>query len=70
MHALQQNNTKNNNNQLSSNYYILKNGKKRRIMMLFADSFSCSKRTFYNKINGITKIRKAELAFLTNLINE
>jgi hypothetical protein len=70
MYTLRQTNNKESNQTLSQLYYGLKNGKKRRVIMAFSLEFSCKKRTFYNKINGITKIRKAEQNFLNKLINE
>lgn len=55
-------------NNLKNMFFALNSGQKRRVMQNYTLEFNCSKRTFYNKINAITKVRKAEINVLLNLL--
>ena len=54
-------------NEILQAYQALKPGQKRRLITQFLNEYKFySIQTFYNKLNGTTKVRQAEQSFFIN----
>ena len=70
MLSMCQNQNNNNQTNLKTAFNALSNGKKRLVLRAWYSEYNTCMQTFYNKINQKVKIRKAELEFLLNKINQ
>lgn len=69
MHSMCQNQNNNLQTDLKTAFSLLSNGKKRLVLRAWFNEYNTCLQTFYNKINQKVKVRKSELNFLINQIN-